>query len=74
MSELPSDQFEKTRMFVLEWLSKEEWSAYGECEGAALSSLLDDGLAVLAHKPPTGRTGVAITPSGLQKLATAGIS
>lgn len=68
MSVQPTDQFEKTRMFVLEWLSKEDWSAYGECEGAALNSLIADGFAILAHEPPTGRTGVAITESGLRKL------
>jgi hypothetical protein len=54
--------------FLLEWLSKEDWSAYGECEGKDLDALIARGLAELAHTPPSGRTGVRLTEAGWEAL------
>ncbi len=51
------------QVFLLEWLGKEEWSAYGECRSRDLDVLLALGLATLAQEPPTDRTGVGLTGS-----------
>lgn len=53
-----------TQAFLLDWLGKEDWSAYGECRGRDLDGLIAGGLAELAHSPPTDRTGVRLTELG----------
>lgn len=35
----------KEELFVLDWLGKEDTSAYGECKGSALDALVVAGLA-----------------------------
>lgn len=54
----------KSQAFLLEWLSKEEWSAYGECRGADLDFLISVGLATCASQPPSDRVGVGLTEAG----------
>lgn len=56
--------------FLIGWLALEEWSALGECEGAALSHLALLGLVEYGHAPPyTGRTGVRLTAKGFEANA-----
>jgi len=57
-----------TEMQLLEWLSKEDWSAYGECCGRVLDSLLARGLVRLSRSPPTGMTGVCLSEAGWSAL------
>lgn len=33
--------------YLLQWLSKEDFSQYGECQGAALDELVAAGLAII---------------------------
>jgi hypothetical protein len=56
----------KTQEFLLSWLSREDWSAYGECCGADLDELLRQGLAETATHGGaiSGHTGVRLTPDG----------
>lgn len=61
----------KSQRFILEWLNKEDWSSYGECQGTDLDALLAAGFVRLAHTPPTGYTGVAVTDDGRKALAGA---
>lgn len=55
---------------LLEWLSKEETSAYGECRGNVLNVLLDAGFAKLG--PPDSRghdyRRVRLTDAGRKRL------
>lgn len=44
----------KNEWFLLEWLSKEDSSAYGECNGPALDKLVDEGIAELGPVPARG--------------------
>lgn len=64
----------KAQRFLLEWLSREDWSAYGECCGRDLDHLLREGLAETAQhgRAISGRTGVRLTPAGLAALADEG--
>jgi len=41
--------------FLLEWLSKEDWSSYGECRGKSFDKLLDAGLV---EKRPSNRSHI----------------
>ena len=41
----------KDQRLVFEWLSKEDSSAYGECKGEALDTLVDLGIAELGPIP-----------------------
>lgn len=41
-----------TDEFLLEWLSKEDSSAYGECRGEALDRLIGKGFAEVGPTPP----------------------
>lgn len=60
-----------SQWFLLEWLSKEDWSSYGECIGIDLAELIAKGLAVLGPIPE-GRDhlyrGVALTDAGWDML------
>lgn len=42
--------------YLLEWLAKEETSSYGECMGADLDHLMEEGLAEFAETAPPGLT------------------
>jgi hypothetical protein len=61
-----------TEQFLLNWLSKEESSAYGECRGAVLDGLIAKGFAEVAAPPP-GRdkdyARVRLTDAGRAALA-----
>ncbi len=62
----------KDERLVLEWLAKEDSSAYGECHGAALDGLVEKGFAIL-HRDRLGRgkeyDRVTVTESGRATLA-----
>lgn len=45
----------KDEIFVLEWLTKEDFSLLGECKGAALAGLVGRGFAHIGPIP-VGRT------------------
>lgn len=44
-------KLDKDQRLVLEWLSKEDSSSYGECQGAALDALVEKGIAELGPIP-----------------------
>jgi len=51
--------------FLLEWLSKEESSAYGECEGPSLNVLINTGLAYECRLHPVyGYARISLTEAG----------
>lgn len=52
---------------LLDWLSKEDASAYGECKGSALDRLIDAGFARIVSNDPRGRdySSVALTDAGI---------
>ncbi len=55
--------------FLLEWLSVEETSAYGECRGKNLSRLIEGGFAhFAAHAGDPDYSRVALTEAGWQAL------
>lgn len=56
----------KSQAFVLEWLSKEDSSALGECDGAELRALIDLGLAEIGPAVPEaeGYRRVWLTAAG----------
>lgn len=60
------------RKFLLEWLSKEDFSRYGECKCRLLDELVDDGLVQVGNPPP-GRdrdyAPVSLTDAGVEQLA-----
>ena len=58
----------KDEAFVLDWLSKEDTSAYGECCGKALDRLVDLNLAWVAPVPDgidRGFARVSLTVRGI---------
>lgn len=59
---------------LVDWLSKEEWSAYGECRGPDLDFLIAIGLATLASQPPHDRVGVGLTEAGRQAHVAGSLS
>jgi len=50
-------------IFLLRWLSKEEFSQYGECHGATLDSLIAQGLAQV-HGPGEHQVFIAQDHTG----------
>ena len=73
----PGREYSKDEKQLLEWLSKEESSALGECYSKALWHLVGEGLAEVA--PAVGRSWgfarVSLTPEGwevFKKMAPAG--
>lgn len=54
----------QSQAFLVDWLSKEDWSAYGECRGPDLDYLVKLGLATCEAIPPHDRTGVGLTETG----------
>lgn len=63
------DDLTSQEKFLLEWLGREDWSAYGECEGQHLTVLINLGLAKTALSPPNGWTGVSLTDDGIALLS-----
>ncbi len=49
---------------VLRWLWKEDSSAYGECHGYALNTLLNTGLATSNETPPSDYARISLTDAG----------
>lgn len=60
-----------TEKELLEWLSQEDSSAYGECHGEQLDALIANGLAEVGPPPP-GRSRmyarVRLTEAGIAAL------
>ena len=58
--------------FLLDWLSKEDWSLLGECKGPQLDKLVVLGLAEINDVAvPPGREdwrGVRLTEAGWQEV------
>lgn len=46
----------KDEKFLLEWLSKEDFSQYGECHGKSLDALIEKGYAKV-HDGREGQSG-----------------
>jgi hypothetical protein len=65
-----SDSFELTSQekFLLQWLSKEDSSAYGECSGSALTALINKKLATTDEVPPSDWARVLLTEAGWLKI------
>ena len=55
--------------FLLKWLSKEDSSAYGECYGYSLNTLINTGLAATSEKPPSDFSRVSLTEAGWAALS-----
>ncbi|WPP02748.1 hypothetical protein [Methylocella tundrae] len=64
MSRLTSEQ-----SFLLKWLEKEESSALGECEGQALTMLINLGLAEIKDTSDGPWSRVSLTQAGYATLA-----
>ena len=46
-------ELSKDEVFLLDWLSKEEWSSYGECHGRSFDRLQEAGLV---ERKPSNRS------------------
>jgi hypothetical protein len=59
---------------ILEWLSKEDHSAYGECKGRDLDKLMELGLARICIRDQRGRDfdRVQLTERGYEEAARLG--
>jgi hypothetical protein len=68
-SRLPPGGLTTQERLLLEWLSKEESSAYGECNGDSLNLLVNTGLAQYSRTPPSDYDGVSLTAAGHDYLA-----
>lgn len=64
-----ADDLTSEEKFLLRWLAKENFSAYGECHGYALNVLLNTGLAQVDHSPPSDYARVSVTEAGFTLLA-----
>lgn len=64
---LPPGGLTSQEKFLLDWLSKEDFSSYGECEGSSLNVLINCGLAQVG-RDAAGRGGsyapVSLTEAG----------
>jgi hypothetical protein len=54
--------------FLLEWLSKEDTSALGECKGSALSQLIEHGYARIINPTAGDYARVMLTDVGRAAL------
>jgi hypothetical protein len=63
MSDLTSEE-----SFLLKWLDKEESSALGECEGQALTVLINLGFAEIKDTSDGLWSRVSLTQAGYAKL------
>jgi hypothetical protein len=55
-------------LLLLKWLSKEDFSQYGECYGATLDALVEKGLAVV-HEGRDHQSGFIAQGDGLMYRA-----
>jgi hypothetical protein len=69
MNKLPPGGLTSQERFLLEWLSKEDTSALGECEGQSLTVLINSGLAVVTDLDRGAWANVSLTEAGLRALA-----
>lgn len=64
------------QQFLLEWLGKEDSSAFGECRGSDLQALLESGLAELGPYPfrsnDENYRRVSLTEAGRRALQAEG--
>lgn len=67
---IPRGGLTSREKFLLEWLSKEDSSAYGECHGQELNVLLNTGLAVSSETPPSDYARISLTENGSKYLKT----
>lgn len=58
---------------LLRWLSKEDFSQYGECHGSDLDSLIAKGLAQI-HGPGEHQRFIANDPEGTKGLMYRAVS
>lgn len=58
---------------LLEWLSKEDYSQYGECHGPALDVLMARGLAQV-HGPGEHQNFIASDPAGVKGIMFRAVS
>jgi hypothetical protein len=60
---------------LLEWLSKEDHSAYGECKGRDLDYLIEQGLARISITDQRGRDfdRVSLTDKGYEEAKRVGV-
>lgn len=56
--------------FLLKWLSKEDSSAYGECHGYSLNTLINTGLVKASETPPSDFARVSLTDAGWSALSS----
>ena len=68
---LPPGGLTSQEKFLLEWLGKEDNSAYGECYGSALNVLINCGLAQTSETPPSDYSRVSLTDAGFVMLKMA---
>jgi len=64
------DVLTSSQRFLLDWLSREDWSQAGECRGADLDHLVSAGLAEYGAQHPRGDDfrGVRLTDAGWAAL------
>jgi len=58
---------------LLDWLSKEDFSQYGECHGRALDKLIALGLAQV-HAPGQHQNFIANDPAGVKGIMFCAVS
>jgi hypothetical protein len=68
MKDVAMPELKEGHRYLLEWLSKEDFSQYGECKGAALDRLIELGLAQV-HKPDIGQSGFIVRGHALDYCA-----
>jgi hypothetical protein len=71
LTPIPPGGLTSQEKFLLEWLSKEDFSALGECEGQALTVLINCGLVEVTDKHLGGWAKVALTEAGRAAIAKA---
>lgn len=59
--------------FILDWLSKQDFSQYGECRGRTLDRLIQRGLAQI-HGPGEHQHFIVNDPAGLMGMEFRAVS
>ena len=59
----------KTEAFLLHWLSQEDFSSLGECEGRDLNELETLGLVKINDRRLGGYAAVSVTEAGFKLLS-----
>lgn len=70
-SPIPPGGLTRRERFVLEWLSKEDFSTIGECEGQTLTVLLNCGLVEITQGDRGLWAKVSLTDAGRAAIAKA---